>query len=186
MAAPSSYVKNNTHGSITLRDGTSITPVLLLTEPFDRGDLQIGGLGPRLNDLVLVQARGRHISPAYGNRRYPTFSFSFWVSNLIGSTASQGGTIIEFITGKGAYAGNTNTAGTNRPWMLDLILTMEGTAFGDASDETVTLNDCHCTFDFQESVDGNQVSISGTIAGAVDIVNGSNTVQLAQISAPTP
>jgi hypothetical protein len=181
MAAESSYIKTNISGSIVLSDGTG-TPVTL-TLAYDRGDLAIGPLSDKLNELVTVQRRGKFVSHAHGARVFPSVSFSAYCGNLVGGTTSAPGTPTEFLTRQGAYAANLGTLGTGRPLTIDMIITIEGTNFGDSDDEVVTLNDVHCTIQWAEAADGNTITVTGTILGAVGLDNGTNSaVSIAQIS----
>lgn len=180
MATPSSYVKNATMGTLTLADGTG-TPVTLAVS-YDRGDLAITGLGPKLNNIGKFEARGRFVSHAYTERRYPTVKFTAWLPNVAGSSATAPGSLAEFVSGLGAYAANTPTAGTGRPYTVKLTWTIEGTNFGDAADETVVCNNVFVTFDLQEAMDGNTISLSGEVLGSVVVTNSTNTVTYAQIT----
>lgn len=178
MAAPSSYVKTNTMGFLTVVDGLGTS----LTVPFDKGDVAISGLAHRLNELVKTEARGRFISAAYGGRRYPTFNFSAFLTNFLGASTSPPGSLLEFITGKGAYSANQSTLGANRPMAVHITLTIEGSVFGDAADETVQAKDVHFVADFAEAVDGNTVSLAGDVMGDVVITNSGNVVTYSQIT----
>jgi hypothetical protein len=184
MAVPSTYVKNNTMGRVTLLDGTG-TPITLDLS-YERGDLSIDGLRARLNEVVKMTARGRLVSVAYGERMFPTLSFTAWLPNVVGATAVAPGAMAEFMTGLGAYAGNVSTLGVNRPYTGDLRWTIEGTVFSDSADEQVTAEDVMFSFGLTEAQEGNTLSISGEILGRVVVVNGSNTVIYQQISTPTP
>ena len=182
MAAPSTYIKNNHMGVITAKDGSGNSLVV----PYDKGDMALTGLGARLNETAKYEARGKYLGTGYTVRRYPQLSFSAFVSNLVGATAISPGSVLEFLTGLGAYAANISTQGTGRPYQCDIEFSIEGTAFGDASDEVVTLNDCEFTADFSEAAEGNSLSFSAMVLGPIVITNGSNTVTFAQIGSPTP
>lgn len=181
MAAESTYVKANTHGSITLSDATG-TPVTK-TLAYDKGDLSISGLRSKLNAVNHVQRRGRYVSSHHGERTFPAVSLSCFLPNVVGSTSSAPGSVLEFLTMLGAYAGNTNPLGTGRPAACKLALTIEGTNFGDTADESVTLNSLVITeLAIAEAADGNTITISGEVVGTVVITNNTNTVTLSEIS----
>lgn len=188
MAGVSTFVKNNTMGTITITDGTG-TPVSL-TVAYDKGDVAIDGLGHRLNELKKIQGRGRMISSAYGARRFPSFKFSAFVPNLAGATASGGGTLLEMLTQKGAYSANISASGsssnTNRPYTVNVKLAIEGSSFGDTADESIQANEVHCTIGFQESEDGNTITIEGEVLGTIVVTNDVNVITYSQVSSPTP
>lgn len=180
MAAESSYIKTATMGTLRIADGTG-TPVTL-DMAYDKGDLSISGLAPKLNEHVKIERRGRFVSNAYGARVYPQVSFSCFVGNLAGSSTSAPGTPLEILTALGCYNANISVAGTGRPVTVSLRLTIEGTNFGDAADETVTLNNVFCTMAFNEAMDGHTLAITGECLGSVVIVNSVNSVTLSQIA----
>lgn len=181
MAAESTYVKANTHGSITLADSTG-TPVTK-TLAYDKGDISISGLRGKLNAINHVQRRGKYVSSHHGERTFPGVSFSCFLPNIVGSSASAPGSVLEFLTMLGAYSGNTNPLGTGRPAACKLTLTIEGTNFGDTADETVVLSSLVITeLSIQEAVDGNTISVTGEVVGTVVITNNTNTVTLSEIS----
>lgn len=180
MAAESSQVKNFVAGVIRLSDGTG-TPVTL-TLGLDRGDFSISNLMAKLNETVKIETRGKFKTLARGNRVYPAFSLSAWAGNIVGSSAVAPGTPLEFLFGKGAYSANVSTLGASREMTVDIRLTVEGTAWGDTADETIDLEDVVCSIEFAEAADGNTISMSGEVLGAVVITNNTNTVTLSQVS----
>jgi len=67
----------------------------------------------------------------------------------------------------GTFVSGVSTLGANADvWSFDMVLTIEGTAFGDAHDHIITMTDCVGTFDFAEG-DPNAFSISLEILGTV-------------------
>lgn len=180
MAAPSSYVKTAVMGSITLADGTG-TPVTLAV-PYTRGDLTIGPLGARLNETVKVEARGKFLSAAYGNRVYPQLSFSAWLPNIVGSSTTAPGTLAEFVAGLGSYAANVSTLGSGHPMAVKLTWTIEGTNFGDTADETVACDDCICSVSITEGMEGNTIAVTAEVLGTIVVTNSTGTFTYQQIS----
>jgi len=167
--AVSGFVKTSTSGSITLSDGTA-TPVTL-TLAFDRGDLSISGLKEVLNEDVVIERRGRFVNVAHGNRIYPTFTFSCWVSQFNDSGTAPGNilTWIQRTTGS-AYAANVSTfgSGSSIPFACDVQYDLEGTDFGDSADHQIILNDCQLQIDsLVEAAEGMSLSVSGVVRGAV-------------------
>jgi hypothetical protein len=179
MAAESSYIKNNTHGSITLADATGSPVTLALA--YDKGDLAISGLSQFFNEVVFTHRRGKRTSLANGDRRVPTASLSILMGNFIGGSTSAPGTPLEFMTQKNAYSANTSTWKTP-PYTFKLTLTIEGTSFGDSADETVVLNDCLFVGDPSEAVDGNTLSCNLQIFGSIVITNSTGTATYNEIS----
>jgi hypothetical protein len=178
MAAESTQVKNNIGGVLRIADGTG-TPVTL-TSTFDQGNMSLGPLEARLNVSTPLQRRGAFKSLIRGERIFPDFSMTFWVGNLVGSTAVAPGTALEMVFGKGAYSANVSTLGANREYTVDIRLTVEGTNWGDAADEMIDMEDVVCTITFQESIEGNTITITGKVLGAVVLTNNTNTVTLQQ------
>ena len=63
--AQSSYIKNFTHGSIIIRDGTQPTP-LEVSLDCDSGDISLTGLVDGLYEIIKYERRGRlkSVAPA--------------------------------------------------------------------------------------------------------------------------
>jgi hypothetical protein len=163
----SAFVKNNTQGSLRLFDATSGT-ALTISLAFDAGDFEISGIpsGGKLNEIVAYERRGAFKSAAHGNRVYPEWSFSSLVSSLSDASA---GTVSDFVLRQGAYAAAVSTLGTGTavPYAFNVEYTIEGTAWGDSADITVTIGDCILTgWAFTEG-DPDSVKLSDTVYGAI-------------------
>lgn len=180
MAAESSFIKSNVQGTLTLKDGTGSPITLPLS--YDMGDVEIGPLSEELNEAVKIERRGKFVTLQRGKRVYPTIKFSAWCGNLVGGSTSAPGTPTEFATRKGAYSANVSTLGANRKYTINIDLAIEGSNFGDASDETITCKNVVCTVTWKEGAEGNQISIDGEILGDIVSVNSTNTVTYAQVS----
>lgn len=178
--AESTFWKNNLQGSVQLLDGTG-TPVTL-TLSTDRGDLKLTNLSAKLNAPVIQQRRGKFGSLNRGERLFVGVSLSCWVGNIVGSSSSAPGTPFEFVNKLGAYSANVSTLGASREYTFDLKYTIEGTNFGDAADETVTVEDVVATCEWQEAVDGTYFTLTGQGLGAVVHGNSTNTPTMAQYS----
>ena len=51
----------------------------------------------------------------------------------------------------GSYSSNVSTLGSSADvYAVDLVLSVSGTALGDAADHTITLTDCRLTIDVSE------------------------------------
>ena len=158
----STVIKHLYDGAIKLTDGTG-TPVTL-TIPFTVGDLKLSGLAETQKNVVAYEARGTLASLRHTSRTYPTGSFSFQIADYSDATNL---TAIDFLRQTGAYNANLSTLGTaSDVYTLDITLTVEGTNFGDGSDHTIVLEDCHCTLDPSEG-EPNSVSVNFTVYGNV-------------------
>ena len=162
--ATSIIPKHFTDGSVTLKDGTG-TPVTL-SVPFTMGDCAISGLAQDALGRATnaYETRGVLVGLRRGAREYPTFSMSVMVADLSDGSNT---TILDFIRKKGSYAANVSTtATTGDVYTIDIVVTIEGTDFGDAADHTFTLEDVDCRADFSEG-EPNTLTINGTIYGTV-------------------
>ena len=162
--------KNNTNASITLVAGATS---LLLT--LDRGDFSLSGLGHNLNEVIPVERRGKRVGLVTGARRYPTFSFTSWVTQF--AAAADPGDLLDFALQKDAYSALVSTLGAGCPFTSDLTYGLEGTDFGDAADHSFTLHDCYYVLDLAEGADGITASVSGTVYGEI-----TGDIALAQVS----
>lgn len=162
--AISDYVKTAVHGSFTLADGTG-TPVTL-TAAYDLGDVAISGLsGPKLNEVMTFERRGKIISSAHGARRYPQITFSGY---LTGEGASAPGSIQAFLMKATPYTANISTLGAGRVHAVKFTLNVEGTDFGDAADWSVVCNHCvPVETAFSEAMDGNKFSFTLQVLGSI-------------------
>jgi hypothetical protein len=178
MAAPSSQPKTSRGGVIRLSDGTG-TPVTL-TIPFTVGDAELGQIMAFLNEEVIITARTQVIGVTRGKPSLPTFKFSVYVGNIVGSNDTAPGTATEFVTGKGSYDANVSTLGANREITVDIRQTIEGTAWGDTADETIDCEDVLLSATWKESEEGNMLTFEGKILGSVIVTNNTNVVTYAQ------
>ena len=157
------FVRNDTHGTITLSDGTG-TPVTLAVA-YDKGDVSISGLGGEdLNENVDFEARGHFISSAAGARKYPQITFSAF---LVGEAASAPGSVQAFLMKQTPYTANVSTFGAGRRYAVNFTLTIDGASFG-ADDWSSTFHDCLVQeVGFGESRDGDSFSFTLSCKGEV-------------------
>lgn len=174
MAAPSTQPKNFAGGVMRLSDGTG-TPVTH-TVPMTKGDFTLSPIQARLNEQKIATARTQVLGVMIGAPIIPKLSLSCMVGNVVGSSAVAPGSTLEMVTGKGAYSANISTMGTNREMTVDTRLTIEGTQWGDANDETIDCLDCLFSSEFAESADGNTLSFTAQVLGDIVVTNGSNVV----------
>lgn len=163
--AASTFVKNFTDGSLTLKDGTG-TPITLVV-PLEQGNFSLSGVMKKLRNVVAYESRGSRLTVRHTTRVYPTFSFSAYMAQF--TAGASAATIIDaFLKGASTtFASAVSTLGASADvYTLDLAFSVEGTDFGDSADPTFTLEDCHCVFDFAEG-DPNAFTVNGTVYGAI-------------------
>lgn len=160
----STVVKNLCDGTITLRDATG-SPISV-TVKYDNADFSIENLREDLREVVAYQSRGALTSLRHTTRVFPTFSFSAQMAEFSAATAVS---LSDAVLRNGAFAAavSTATGGANADvYCLDVVITEEGTNFGDSSDHTFTLGSCHMTLSYNQG-DPNTFTISGTVYGAI-------------------
>jgi len=172
-------IKTAVDGTVSLIDGTG-SP-LTLTIRFSAGDLNIQGITNGLREAVAIAARGKTRALRKGAPTYPTVSFSAHAADL----AEVGtGTIANWDAKTTPFASRTNTISIGDLDCYHVKLTIEGTAHGDGSDQTITCKDVHCTWSFQEGDDGNKFSMQGTIYGDIVITDGAASPNSSTYTAP--
>lgn len=175
MAAPSTLPKNFAGSSVRFSDGTTVTPIALVV-PLFRGDYTLAPLPEYLNEDVFYDVRTANVGIGIGAPIRPALSFSVLVGNYVGSSVTVPGTPMEFAHRKGAYSANVSTIGANRPTTIDVRLTIEGTAWGDTSDETIDCEDVRMTADMAMAADGNTATFNGLVTGNIIFTNSVNVV----------
>jgi hypothetical protein len=175
MAAPSSMPKNFAGAVLRLSDATTPTAVTLNAHLF-KGDYTLSPINQFLNEDVYFDATTRNEGIGIGAPVRPTLSFSAGVGNLIGSSTTAPGTVLEFVHAKGAYSANISTLGANRVHTVDVRLVIEGSRWGDSADETIDCEDVRVSADFAMSGEGNTLTFNGTVTGSIVITNSTNVV----------
>lgn len=161
--AHSTIAKNFRDGTVALSDDTPVTP-LSLTVTLEDGDVKVDGLTADGTEYSHYEDRGTRASTRKTKRKYPTFSLSAKVADIADAAF---GTLIDACRKTGYFAaGISTTVAKGDVWTLDLLLTIEGTDLGDASDHTIRLNDCAMECSFSEG-DPDTVTLSGTVYGTV-------------------
>lgn len=174
MAVPSTSPKNFLAAVLRLSDGTG-TPVTLVAL-MQKGDYAIGPLRSVLNEDMIITSLTQVIGLVPGAPLIPSLSWSCYVGNLVGSSASAPGSALEFVNSKGAYSANVSTRGANQLPTVDTRLTIEGTTWGDSADETIDAEDCRYSAEYALSGDGNTASFSAQVLGAIVVTNSTNVV----------
>lgn len=157
--AISTIVKTKHDGSITISDGTSVTP-LTLTVEYEAGDFNLSIPGPSVSNFLDRGKFGSTPSLRYGDDAPMTFSFT---ANLRDISDASYMTLESIIANSGTFASTwVSRGGANAEVKTVKVLwTIEGTAHGDSADHTITLDHCVLTGSLQEG-DPNTISISGT------------------------
>lgn len=160
--AISSVVKNFRDGTIVLSDGTG-TP-LTVTIQFENGDLSMSGANAGQVDHTKYLDRGELGSVRRTSRTFVTGSFSCQMTDLSDSTDRL---IWDMVNKTGSFASAVSTLGANADlYTLKIVLTVEGTNFGDSADHVLTMNDCRCSIDFAEG-DPNSFTINFEVLGTI-------------------
>lgn len=160
--ASSTVIKNLCDGTITLKDGTG-TPIDVVIR-FDNADFSIDRIQEDLREVVAYQHRGVLSSVRHTTRFFPTFSFSCAMSEF---TSASDNNAADAILKNGAFASGVSTLGSSADvYTLDVVITVEGTNYGDSGDHTFTLEDAHCQIGWSDG-DPATFSISGTVYGAI-------------------
>jgi hypothetical protein len=161
---PDSIVTFATRGVLALNDASGV--VLTHTSQYELGDFQGGPFPDVLNEVVDLQRRGVYLGSGFGDRIWPSGSFSAYLVLL---TETAPGTILQFINGHGPYASGGATPSTSvgggAVRHLDLKITwqVEG-----GTDQVLLLKKCRITPDsIAEASDGNKISFSWICKGEV-------------------
>jgi len=158
----SSVVKNYRDGLITLASGGG-SPITL-TVQYESGDFSLTGSNQGNYDITKYLDRGDLGSVRKTARSFPTGSFSAHLTELSDATNL---TLWDAVNRTGAFAAAVSTLGANADvYTLNIVLTIEGTQFGDATDHVLTLNDCRCSIDVSEG-DPDSFSISFEVLGTI-------------------
>lgn len=161
--AISTVVKNFRDGTIVINDGTSPTP-LTLTVQFEAGDFSISGLNQGNYEITKYLDRGDLGSIRKTNRSFPTGSFTAHMTDLSDGTDRL---LWDAVNKTGAWSSAVSTLGANADvFALQIVLSVEGTNFGDSTDHTLTLANCHCSIDFAEG-DPNSFTLNFEVLGAI-------------------
>lgn len=158
--AESTHPKTRFLGTVTVTPGSGSAYVVAV----EAGNLKINGLTAGNKNAILVEDRGEFHTLVAGARKYPTFTLTAVLRDVVDATDA---TLTGVCMGLGPYASATSTIGANRPWTVDLLWTIEGP--GAEADHTVTLEDCRIEdVNFAEG-DINEVEISGICYGAITL-----------------
>ena len=138
--AISTQPKGSIDGSVSFADGTGTPVTNSGTALFTKGDGKLTNINDVLQSKTIVETRGQRVGVAYGARVYPQFTVTGIATGF--TAASAPGTMADWVLKRGPYSANVSTLGANRPWAFDVVVTVEGTNWGDSADHTFTLEDC--------------------------------------------
>jgi len=161
----SAVVKNFRDGTITLSDSTTPTPLSVIVQ-YEAGDFSITGLSEGSGGPIEVTTyldRGDLGSVRKTSRTFPTFSFTAHMTDLSDATNK---TLWDAVNKTGAFAAAISGITGSDVYGLKVLLSVEGTNFGDPTDHTLELNGCHLTIDFSEG-DPNSFTLNGTVYGTI-------------------
>lgn len=158
--AESTQPKTRFGGTVVITPGS----LAAYTVAVEEGNLQINGLTADQREKILVEDRGVFSTLVAGKQKYPTFTLSAKLRDLVDATDT---TLVGVCLKRGAYSAAQSSLGANRPYTVDLQWTMDGTSVGDAANHVVTLEDCSIDdVSFAEG-DLNEVTISGVAYGTI-------------------
>jgi hypothetical protein len=158
----SAVVKNFRDGTITLSDATTPTPLSVIVQ-YEAGDFSITGLSQGNLEATTYLDRGDLGSVRLTSRTFPTFSFTAHMTDLSDATNK---TLWDAVNKTGAFAAAVSGITGSDVYGLKVLLSVEGTNFGDPTDHSLELNGCHLTIDFSEG-DPNSFSLNGTVYGTI-------------------
>ena len=157
--AISTVVKTKRDGTLTIKDGTSPTP-LSLPVAYEAGDFNLTIPGPAITSALDRGSFGGTPSLRYGDDQAMTATFSAYLRDL--GDASYA-TLEEVIMQSGDVGTNwVSTLGANAAVLtFSVTFDIEGSDHGDAGDHSLTLPHCVITGSLAEG-DPDTVSISIT------------------------
>lgn len=128
---------------VTLKDGTG-TPLDVVII-YEDGDFSIDGVTSDQAEVLEFFDRGILYSLRLGNQTFAQFALTFHFTDLSDATNEN---VWDFVRCTGAFAANVSTYGAGATAEVNtflILMTTEGTNHGDASDHTLTMDDCNAT-----------------------------------------
>ena len=142
-------------GKITLKDGTSPTPVQLEVA-YEEGNFSFDQVK---SDRIVIRDRGTIKSVRKGDDQPITGSFTIYMRQF---TSSSIGSVLDFINKTGAYNANLSASSTvaTDEYTINIVFEVDGNAVGDSDgDTTATFDTCICQASFSEG-DPNQITVN--------------------------
>jgi hypothetical protein len=162
--AISGVAKTDRDTVLTLKDGTG-TPLDVVIA-YEDGDFKIDGVTPDQAEILKFYDRGVLYSLRLGNQIFASYSLTFHFTDLSDATNEN---VWDFIRGTGAFAAFVSTYGAGATAEVStflILMTTEGTNHGDASDHTLTMDDCTGSLGLAEGRPG-KYTLSGEILGTI-------------------
>ena len=160
--AESTIVKNFRDTTILIEDATAITP-LNYTVAYEAGDAS-SDIGKY--EISVYRDRGEVCSVRKTNAGLPSGSFTVHFRELSDGTNEN---LTDILDQKGAFSAAVSTlaAGADADvYTVKLTFTIAGAVHGDATDNTISFDDCYCTWSYSDG-DPSSVAVSWTCHGAV-------------------
>lgn len=142
-------------GKITLKDGTSPTPISLVVD-YEEGNFSFEQTKA---DRTIIRDRGTIKSVRKGDDQPLTGSFTIYMRQFTSATA---GSVLDFINKTGSYSANVSSSSTvsTDEYAVNIVFEVDGDAVGDDDgDTTATFDTCICTASFAEG-DPNTITVS--------------------------
>ena len=142
-------------GKITLKDGTTPTPVSLVVD-YEEGNFSFDQVK---SDRIVIRDRGTIKSVRKGDDQPLTGSFTIYMRQF--TSASAGG-VLDFINKTNSYSANISASSSvaTDEYTINIEFEVDGDAVGDDDgDTTATFNTCICQASFAEG-DPNQITVN--------------------------
>lgn len=168
-------IRNLTHGSLVIQDGTSPTP-LSIGIACQKGDLKWS----RTKEAKVVKNRGRLYEKTQGEEMVIPISFSGAFERLT-AKPNEDPTPYEALHQEGPAAGWVSTLPNklNSPFGVDLVFTLADVEGADAGGENEIMTFEKFTidkFDFAEGGDANEFTVTGSCLSIKPSVDSNPTV----------
>jgi len=142
-------------GKITLKDGTSPTPIQLEVA-YEEGNFSFDQTKA---DRIVIRDRGTIGSVRKGDDQPITGSFTIYMRQF---TSASAGSVLDFINKTGSYSANVSASSSvsTDEYSINIVFEVDGDAVGDDDgDTTATFDTCICLASFAEG-DPNQITVS--------------------------
>ncbi len=158
--AESQVVKVRRDGTISIKDGAG-SPITY-TVAYENGDFAatVDKAG-----RIVIRDRGTIVGLRKGDDPVQSLSFSVHLRAL--AITGTNATLIDVIERTGAWAAATSTGGTGyEQFLVDVVMTIEGTDLGDSADHTATFSKVLLTWDMKEG-DPDVINVKGEVYGTI-------------------
>jgi hypothetical protein len=158
--AESLIAKNRRDGTLQIINGTRTYTVSL-----EQGDFAVSGANEGNYETTPIEDRGEYSHERRTTRKYPTFTFTAYMRDLIDATDV---TLVGMCLKLGASASDASIVTGSEVYLVNMKWTVDGTTHGDAANHTATYSVCRIdTCDFAEAEDKNTVTISGVCRSTI-------------------